>query len=188
MYFNINLTLIMENEIYNLLLLPQTKSNRDRIVNFILDTPKKISELMECFFSEDNRLSQKASWPMTISGDKKPQLLLPYLKEMLNKLDEPVHDSLVRNTIRVFQVIDIPEDLEGDVYDKCFDYLCDPKIAIAIRVFSMTVLSNIALKYPDLKEELIRTIELYYPQGSVGFKSRARKEIKRLKMGAKANE
>jgi len=168
------------DKIQKSLLKPQTKENKDSVVNYVIDNPKEIDKLMSCFFSEEPLLNQRASWPMSVIGEKRPDILLPYLSRMLKKLDNPVHDAIIRNTLRVMQTMDIPEELEGIVYDKCFNYLIDQNKAPAIRAFAITVLSNIAIKYPDLKEELSKTIELYYPQGSKGFQSRARKELKRL--------
>ena len=159
----------------------QSKTIRDEIVKIVLDAPKEIESLMDCFFDDNFRLNQYASWPITVIGEKRPLLIFPYLAEMLAVLDNPAHDAVIRNTIRVMQNLDIPEELEGEVYDRCFGYFVDPKEKPAIRVFSMTVLTNIALKYPDLKEELVKSIELYFPFGSAGFKSRAKKELKRLR-------
>ena len=44
----------------------------------------------------------------------------------------------------------------------------------------MTVLSNIACQFPELKDELIMTIEEHMPFGSAGFVSRGRKVLNRL--------
>ena len=159
----------------------QNKILRDEIVNRIYKEPNLMSELMDCFFSDNLRMNQYAAWPVGIIGVEKPGFIYPYLEDMINRLDMPVHDAFIRNTLRVLQFMDIPDQLEGFVYDKSFNYLNDPERPIAIRVFAMSVLTNIAIKYPDLKDELIKTIEIYYPYGSSGFKSRARREIKRLK-------
>jgi hypothetical protein len=55
------------------------------------------------------------------------------------------------------------------------------KQPIAVRVFSMTVLCNLAGKLPELKNELIPLIEDQMPYGSAGFISRGRKVLKDLK-------
>lgn len=166
--------------IKKLLTKKQSKSNRDEIVAMIYNNPQLIEELMECFFDKEYRVHQNASWPVGKIGEQRPDLLQPYIHKMVETLDNSVHDAFIRNTVRSFQSIDLPEELEGIVYDKCFTYLNNPRTAVAIRAFSMTVLANIAIKYPELKEELIKTIELYYPNAKPGFKSRAKREIKRL--------
>jgi len=55
------------------------------------------------------------------------------------------------------------------------------KEPIAIRVFAMTVLANLADTYPEIKGELIAVIEDQMPYGSAGFISRGKKILKKLK-------
>ena len=160
---------------------PQSKINRDTIVDYVINDPQKIDDLMDCFFDNNNRLCQNASWPMTAIGEKKPDLIIPYIGKMLLVLENKAHNSVVRNIIRFFQTIQLPEEYEGAIFDKCFEYLNNTKEEVAVRVFSMSVLSNLAMKYPELKEELIISIEMYYSNSSPSYKSRAKKELLRLK-------
>lgn len=150
----------------------------------ILDTlkadPSRMDELMDCFFDKDLRLCQRASWPVGMLADRIPNLLIPYLEKMLVNLDTPHHDAIIRNTFRALQNMAIPEEVEGLAFEKAFDFLLNPANAVAIRVFAMTVCGNIALKYPELKQELIPVIEEQFPYGSAGFKSRAKRVLKSL--------
>jgi len=59
-------------------------------------------------------------------------------------------------------------------------YVLDPKEAIAIKAFSMTVCEQIALKYTDLIPELIDAIKSVVPTGSAGIKNRGMHTINRL--------
>ena len=142
----------------------------------VLKNADKMNDLMKCFFSKDERLGQRAAWPVSYIAIEKPNLIYPYLSNMVHVLDKPHHDAVLRNTVRILSNIQIPKDLEGEVYEKCFNFLIQPKLAIAIRVFSMTVCTNIALKYPELKDELINTIKLFYkPDAKPAYISRAKK-------------
>jgi hypothetical protein len=100
---------------------------------------------------------------------------------MLNNLDTPLHDAVIRNTFRTLQNLDVPEEIEGLAFEKAYDFLANPQNAIAIRVFAMSVCGNIARKYPELKEELIPLIEEQLPYGSAGFINRGMKVLKALK-------
>ena len=120
-------------------------------------------------------MNQYASNPLSKIAEKNPQLFIPLFPKLIKNLDNPAHNAVVRNTIRIWQFVDIPEDYEGEIYDRCYQYLTNVKEEIAIRVFSMTVMANIAEKYPELQEEVIQLIRLYYEDGSAGFKSRSRK-------------
>ncbi|MEM9546864.1 MAG: hypothetical protein AAGA77_12870 [Bacteroidota bacterium] len=150
------------------------------IIDEIKENPPKMQELMECFFDKNLRLCQNAAWPVGKIADHDPQLIRPYLEKMLLNLDAPHHDAVIRNTFRTLQNVEIPEDLEGLAFEKAFDFLLNPQNAIAIRVFAMTVCGNIALKYPELKQELVPVIEEQLPHGSAGFKNRGSKILKKL--------
>ena len=96
---------------------------------------------------------------------------------MIAQLGHGRHDAIHRNIVRILEEVPVPEELEGALYDKCFKFLNDPDEPIAVRVFSMTVLFNIAKKHPEMLDELKQTIEMYMPHGSGGFKNRGGKII-----------
>jgi hypothetical protein len=157
-----------------------SKSITLEIMDYIGTDKKRFSELMTCFFSDENRISQRASWVVGHCGEKHPELIYPYLEEMLDLLEQPVHNAIKRNTVRIMAEMDVPEELLGRAADICFKLLDDPKEAIAVRVFSMSVLYNIVKKEPELASELRLILEDHYPHGSAGFKSRGRKILKAL--------
>lgn len=145
-----------------------------------IEDQQSFEALMQCFLSDNSRLCQCASNPLSKIGELKPQLLIPYYPNFLEQLERPKHDAVVRNIFRIWQFVDIPEAYEGFIYDKSIAFLENPNNAIAIRVFAMTVASNIALKYPALIPEVVTLIELYFDNGSAGFKSRATKLLKKM--------
>ena len=92
-----------------------------------------------------------------------------------------IHDAVKRNITRFLQFITIPKKFQGAVVDICLEYLANPKEAIAVRVFSMTVLTNMATENPELKNEIVPLIEDQLPFASAGFRSRAKRTLKQLK-------
>lgn len=151
-----------------------------QIVGAVRKEPSRMQELMDCFFDEDLRLCQRAAWPVGLIADYDQYLILPYLEEMLNNLDTPHHDAVIRNTFRTLQNVNIPEEVEGLAFEKAFDFLLNPQNATGIRVFAMTVCGNIATKYPELKHELVPVIEEQMPHGSAGYISRGKRVLKSL--------
>lgn len=171
----------MASVTFRSLLVKNSKENADYIVKTLEKYPERMEELMNCFFDEDLRVCQYASWPAGMIADNNPNLILPYIEKMLLNLDAPHHDAVIRNTFRTLQNIEIPEELEGLAYDKGLEFLANPQNAIAIRVFAMTVCGNIAMKYPELKHELMPIIEEQLPHGSAGFKNRGSKVLAALR-------
>lgn len=154
---------------------------RDEIVTYVGKSVVKMKALMSYFFHDEWRYNQRAAWPVLHISLKEPQLIKPYLDQLVSNLDEPKHDAVVRNSIRIFEDIPIPESVEGKLLDKCFEYLLDQKQAIAIRCFSMSVLGKLVTKYPELAFELKEILEdqLTYDV-SAGFKVRAKRTLKAI--------
>jgi hypothetical protein len=140
----------------------------------------RISELMDCFFDPNLRICQRAAWPVGDLGEKYPTLLIPYLPALIENLKTPKHNAIMRNTVRTWQNMPIPEEFQGAVFEICFEYIIDPKIPIAVRAFSMTVCANICNDVPELKEELKIAIEDQLEFGSPGIRSRGNKILKQL--------
>jgi len=157
-----------------------TRPQAKLIAKYIGNNKKRFDELMTIYFDPNLRISHRASWPISFCHEAYPKLILPYLRKMIDHLDHPVHNAIKRNTIRIMSEIDLPEELIGEAADVCFRFLDDPKEAIAVRVFSMSVCFNITKREPELANELKLIIEDHYPHGSAGFKSRGRKIVKAL--------
>jgi len=159
---------------------PVNKVNAERIAEGILKGDFNLEDLMLCFFSEDMRLCQSASWAVTKIADSHPELLYPYLEKMIDNLNKPVHDAIVRNTVRTWQFMDIPEDYLGIIYDNSYELLADPQRAVAIRVFAMTVCTNIAQHFPELGTEIKEIILEYWDHSTAAWRGRGKRELKRL--------
>ncbi len=161
-----------------------SKAQVIKIANYIGVDEERFGTLMAVFMKGLYINTQKAGWVLSECADKYPLLIIPYFRNFIQKLQEPVaSDSVKRNIIRVWQHIDIPDEYTDEIYDICFNFL-NSNEAIAIRVFSMTVCYNIARKIPELKTELRLTIEdilLKNQDGSAAIISRGKKILAELK-------
>ena len=150
------------------------------IAHAVLEGENSLDDLMACFLSDDLKLAQRASWAVTKVADSDVTLLVPYFGAMAENLNKQVHDAVKRNTVRIWHLAIIPEDQSGIVYEICFKFLLSMTEPVAIRIFSMTTCTNIAVRHPELAAELADVIRDHMPHGTAGFKSRGRKELKRL--------
>ncbi len=158
-----------------------SKQNIVRLADWVGADRKRFKELMELFLKGEYRVTQWAAWLVSHVADRHPELLTPYLDKMLKRMIEPgVHVAVKRNVIRILQFIELPRSLYGKVATICFDFL-ESNEPIAVRVFSMTVLVNIAEHEPDLKKELRLIIEQRMPWEGPAFQSRAKKILKQLR-------
>jgi hypothetical protein len=159
-----------------------SKKQCNKIVKYIGNDPKKFSELVNVFLEGPYRVTQRIAWLLSYCVEENTTLIHPHLSRILKFTKRAdTHDSVKRNVTRLLQFIDIPKKYHGTVVDLCFKLFADKKEPIAVRVFSMTTLANLAKKIPELKNELIPIIEDELPYGSAGFVSRGRKVLKELR-------
>ena len=160
---------------------PNNKQTILEIIDFVGDSPESFAELMECFIAGSSSVSQTTSWALSHIGEQKSELIAPHHVNLLAQLqDKPKQGVVRRNIVRIYQTCPIPEEIEVELYEACMSYMLDPKEAIAIKAFSMTVCEQIALKYPDLIPELIDALKSVVPTGSAGIKNRGMHTINRL--------
>ena len=156
------------------------KAATEEILKHILENPESLAELIEIYLSEDLMTSHRAAYTLTILSEKYEQFIIPHAQRIYNHMLTPPHDAALRNGLRFFKTMDIPEDLEGPIFDYCYKLFGIIKSPISIRVYSATVLFNIAQKYPELREELTTYFDEYKETGSPVFKRSMEKMISKL--------
>ena len=159
-----------------------SKAQCNKIVQWVGADQKRFNDLFYLFLHDEYRVVQRAAWPVSYCVMQYPSLINKHWKGLINHLKKAnQHNAVKRNGLRLMQEIKIPEKYHGEIMSLCFTFLESPREALAIKVFSMTVLGNLARIYPDIIPELTLIIEDQLPQQSAGFKSRAKKVLKIIK-------
>lgn len=156
------------------------KQNMLLIRDYIGNSEQRFARLMRLFFSGEYRIQQRSSWAVMHCCAAHPELIRPYLEQMVRLLGQPVHDAVKRNITRIFSRMTLPESLYGEAADQCFRLLGDPSSPVAIKVFSMRILEQITRSVPELAGELKLLIEENLAHSSAAFHSAARKTLKQL--------
>jgi hypothetical protein len=159
---------------------PHSKSTIQTLVDYVGDDKDRFAGFMQYFLGDNWRITQKCSWALGIIGERHPHLIAPYHPILLAQLKADKHDAVKRNIVRLYQFVEIPEVIAGDLFETAMDFLLNPKIAIAIRVFSMTICERIATNYPELIPEVRIAIKSTLEGASTGHRNRAHKILKRL--------
>lgn len=162
------------------LLLVHSKNNAENIADYIGNDQTRFSELITQFTGDDPKVSGRAGMVLSKCADRHPALIDSYLKELILNLKKPVSDAVKRNTVRILQKADLPEELLGTAADILFSIMENRNEPVAVRVFTMTTLYNICVKFPELANELKLLIEDQMPYGSTGFKNRGAKTLSKL--------
>lgn len=158
-----------------------SKQQAVKISAWIGNDEKRFADLMKLFLAGEYSVAQRASWVMSHCAERHTSLITPWLSGMIKKASEHgVHDAVKRNVVRILQIVDIPNKLQGPVTNLCFGFLQSVDTPIAVKAFSMTVLANIAAVQPDLKRELSLVIEEMMPYAGPGILSRAKKVLHKI--------
>jgi hypothetical protein len=110
----------------------------------------------------------------------------PWYRKMIKKMSEKnIHDAIRRNVLRILEDVDIPEKYCGELFEMSNKYLHDLQQPIAVRAFSISVMFNIAKKFPDLKNEVKINAESLLHCGIPALQSRGRNILKEIKKAGK---
>lgn len=162
------------------LLKEHSKLNTEKIASFINGDSKLFANLIDLLLNDEWLITQRVSWIVSKCIDKNSNLITPHLERLiLNLENDTVHVAVKRNSLRVLTNVNIPENSCGSLINTCFKFL-EGDEPIAVKSFSISVLSNLLPTYPDLANEMRVILENQLPYASPGFKSRANKVLKQI--------
>ncbi|TDE16597.1 hypothetical protein [Dyadobacter psychrotolerans] len=152
-----------------------------RISEFAVSTESNFKELINCFLSDEVRLAQRAAWSVSWAARKKPEMIQPYVHSLVNQLGrKDVHDAVIRNSLRILEDIDIPEEFHGKVMSTCFDYIQTRETPVAVKAFSLHILYIFSKIYPEIRNELKLIIQENIEYETAAFKSRGKKILAKI--------
>jgi hypothetical protein len=167
-------------ELRKLIGMRQGRAHADTLVELISAHPEWHDELMGIYLSDDEPFSRKLAWAIDIFSEKHPGLIIPYNEIMAEKVAHFSHDGMKRHTLHMLSRIPLPEERLGVLVSACFNWLLEPGIAPAIKVYSMEILFRVALNEPEISKELRDCIEIRLEEESPGFRNRGMKILRRL--------
>lgn len=163
------------------LLEEHSKAQCNKIADYIGNNRQRYNELVKFFLYDEYRVAQRAAWPLSYITINYPHLVKRHLKKIIDNLKKPnIHNAVKRNTVRFLQEISIPQSLQGEVMHICFAYVEDPKEAVAVKAFSLTILGKLAKQYPEIMPEIRFLVEDQIAEQTPAFTMRANKILKEI--------
>lgn len=153
-----------------------SKTQCTKITAWVGDDQKRFDELFGLFLKDNYRVTQRASWPLSYCVLAYPGLIKKTLGKLINNLQKPaIHDAVKRNTLRILQEIDVPKKYQGTVMNSCFQWVESPVEPVAIKVFALTVLVNLAKLYPEILPEIKLLVQSQLPNQTAAFTNRVKR-------------
>jgi 8-oxo-dGTP diphosphatase len=148
-----------------------------------IENPAIFMKLFEYSLSSDKRLAFRASWTLTKVCDRFPEIIYPYLAQIVETLNKIDNESTLRCLLRIITLSDIEKingRQQGLLTNFCFSILNSGFSAIAVKAYAMEILYNLSLIYPELTNELTVSITSLMEDGSAGITARGRMILRKL--------
>jgi hypothetical protein len=153
----------------------QNKIQTVRLAQWVCTDRRRLKTLMKLFFQDEQPVVSRAAWVLRYVAKQEPDWLLPYLKKMLWYCRRSSHASVKRNVTGLLQEVPIPRPIQGLAATVCFELLTSPSEPVAVKVFSMGVITRLSKEEPGLRNELISIIEDRMEFETPAFRARAKK-------------
>ena len=128
-------------------------------------------------FSQDYRVARSALWGLTKAIKEELSQLQVILNELIEQAMQTDNSSVRRLSLNVVERLEMSEDdLRTDFLDFCFEHMIDVEDFPGIQSVCMKLAFRMCKYYPELMDELKRTIEAmeidYYKPAVKGVRSR----------------
>jgi len=150
-----------------------------------------LRDLIDLTFHQNKDIAFRAAWLLENLFLQRPEFYEQDLEYLLSRIAEVKYASCQRHYAKILMHITSPkapniirqEVLDYDmepIVGQCFDWMIDPKVKIAVKVFAGQALFNLRCRYVWITEELINQIEFLMRSGTAAIQSRGRKLLKSL--------
>ncbi len=144
-----------------------------------------LKALWDFALSMEEPVNWRAAWVIKGIHENNRKLVEPMINDMILALPKLKKEGVKREFLRMIMEYPLPENEAslGVLLDNCFLWLANPTEPIAIKIHCMTILFEISKVIPEIKQELITTIEVAMQEGSAGIVNRGSKTIRALRLG-----
>ena len=111
-------------------------------------------------FSEDYHIARSALWGLTKASKEELAQLQMILNELINQAMQTDNSSVRRLSLNIVERLEMSEDdLRTDFLDFCFEHMIDVEEFPGIQSVCMKLAFRMCKFYPELMDELKRTLE-----------------------------
>jgi hypothetical protein len=151
-------------------------------VSIIGNNPIMFKEFLDFALQDNGRFSMRAARVVQLSAHHHPELIRPYLNEIIQKLPTYKNDGLKRGMLKLLteRSLNVNDETIGILVQYSFRCLMDPIEKPAMKAYSIEILYKISQFYPDIQPELISAIEDQMIRSTNAVKSIGKKVLTKL--------
>ena len=157
------------------------ESRKEGMVAYVNSTPATFVELVELSLSDKQPFAWRAAFILTTVMKRNDKRISNRTDEVINAIDGKP-DGHKRELLKILLKLELIEEQESLLIDKCIDIWKDIEAKPALRFYALRMLMNIAEKYPDLESEIrLLTTDMYMDSLSQGIRRVIEKRFNKLK-------
>jgi hypothetical protein len=150
-----------------------------------------LRDLVDLTFYSDRDIAFRAAWILENIFLQEPERYGFELEYIISRFKDVKYESCKRHYAKIIMHVTSRKtplviknkldqlDLEP-VVEQCFDWMIDPQVKIAVKVFASEALFNLRHRYPWINEELTEQIKFLMKDGTAAIQSRGRKLLSLL--------
>jgi len=184
--------MLTQDQLIEKLITDRNKGFIDRLAVILKEQDFDIEQLIDLTFHPDKTLGFRAMWlldTIMLSNLEHYAVYLPYLLSRIREVD---NESCKRHYARIMLHMTMPNapetarqtlektDLE-DTVEQFFDWIINPKVKVAVKIFAADTLFNLSDRYDWIAEELANQMAFLMRTGGPAIQSRGRKLLAKLR-------
>jgi len=126
-------------------------------------------------------LKEYSSWIVVHLCKSQPEQITPFYRNFVDILFKSNDQTVLRNVANIISHLKVQSYKESQLVDLLLGFIQEHSHKVALHVYSMQILAQIVLKYPELKQEIIEVIELNDKDKTPAYNAGKRNFLKKTK-------
>jgi hypothetical protein len=171
---------------------PMGKARVLKLTGILKEQQFAIRDLIDLTFHPDKTIAFRAAWLLENLFLQNQAGYLNELDYLLQRIPEVKHPGCQRHYAKIMmhltrrKVLPAIKDKLANtdldpIVEQCFNWVIDPKVLIAVKVFALEALCNLSTRYDWVKEELKEHLQFMMRDGSAAIQIRGRQLLASLK-------
>lgn len=139
----------------------------------------QLSELMPLMLRDD-KTAMRFTWLLSDVAEVDPKTLYHFLVEFFNYPGRNTFFDSTTAFARYWYICGVPPEHDGQAVELCFQWLNQPGAKVSLKLPAMKVLVRLTQKYPELKNELVTSMEEQLEGNTPAFRVQVQKALASL--------
>jgi hypothetical protein len=151
-----------------------------------------LRDIIDITFHPDKAVGFRAVWLLENIFLTDPEVYLDDLRYLISRFKENRNQSCMRHYAKIVMHVtdaEAPPSLKAKLNDidfepvveQLFDWMINPKVKVAVKMFAGNALFNLKDTFPWVQEELAGQLEFLMRDGGAGIQAGSKKILKEIK-------